>query len=114
MNFKMIASAALLALLPGCVMQTNVKDEPRQTVRFATARAAQVFYDAYRGPIEKRSISISFGLPYAYRTVPSDNVTFNVATRAADADHNGVITEKEANAFALSPMATDRRIADPF
>ena len=99
------ALAALLAgLAAGCVSHTTVKNEPRQSVRFASPEAAQNFYDAYLSgfsPTGKGTVAVYVPPPYWHRTVSSDNVRFNTAVQSADLDHNDVISDEEAQAFAV-------------
>ncbi len=98
------ALAVLLAgLAAGCVNHTTVKNEPRQSVRFGSPEAAQNFYDAYLAsfsPDGNGSVNIFVPPPYWHRTVTSDNVRFNAAVQAADADHDDVISDEEAQAYA--------------
>ncbi len=87
----------------GCVMYTSVKTEARQSVQFSSALAAQSFYDAYlaaASPTGHGSISIYLPPPYWHRTVPTDNIRFNAAIQSADVDHDGVISDEEAVAYA--------------
>ncbi len=84
-------------------LYTAVKDEPRRSFRFATAKATETFYVAYRAPYEEnRSIDVGIGLPYRQRTVESDNIRFNAAASRADTNQDGLITEKEASRFSES------------
>ena len=102
------ASALLCCLSMGCVRYTKINDEPRREVSFSSTPTAQTFYDAYAGvgsvkvkDGKKRSIKayIWFPLPYWQNTVKSENVKFNEAIQSADADHNGVVSQKEARAY---------------
>ncbi|MDB6078654.1 MAG: hypothetical protein JWO82_2401 [Akkermansiaceae bacterium] len=101
-----IGSTALAALgallLPGCVTYSTIKDEPRTEVRFVSAKATEVFYRAYRDPVpeKKHEIWVRLPLPYWQYSKDSDNIRFNRALQKADANRDGVITEKEAAAFA--------------
>jgi hypothetical protein len=95
--------ALIGCLTSGCVTHTTVKDEPRQGVRFSSAEAAQTFYDAYlyaASPKGHGSVTLSVPTPYWHRTVSTDNIHFNSAVRIADSNHDGIISEEEARAFA--------------
>lgn len=109
--FTLPALVALLGgLASGCVHHTTIRDEPRQSVRFGSAEAAQTFYDAYlasAGPKGQGSVNVYVPLPYWHNTVPTDNIRFNTAARSADGDHDGVISEEEARAFAAQKRADD-------
>lgn len=105
-----IATTLIICAISGCVTHTIVKNEPRKNIQFASAAAAQVFYEAYLNhyhPVWPDStnamihnVSVTIHLPYwQYRTV-SENVRFNRAVEAADADHDGIIAEAEAKAYA--------------
>ena len=114
MNSKLklpILAAALLAaaFATGCMNVTKIKydDAPRVAVRFATPQAEQTFYDAilaehfptdgYHG-----SLTLFVSPPFwiNHRTRQSSNVIFNAAAAEADLNHDAVITEDEADAFA--------------
>lgn len=99
-----LAGSTLLAgVMTGCVTHTTVKNEPRRSVRFASPEAAQNFYDAYLSgfsPSGKGSVAIYVPPPYWHRTVKSDDARFNAAVQAADADHNDVISDEEAQDYA--------------
>jgi hypothetical protein len=91
-----------IPLLVGCVAHNTVKDEPRRTVQFGSAHAAQAFYDAYlkfSHPTPKNSNSIYISLPYWHNTIVSENVRLNKALESADSDQNGTISEAEAEAY---------------
>ncbi len=99
--------ALLTCLMSGCVTHTAIKNEPRQSVRFSSPQAAQTFYDAYlsaNSPEGDGSVALFVALPYQHRTVSTDNVRFNSAVRTADSNHDGVISEKEARAFAAQKL----------
>ncbi len=117
MNMRVSISGTLftLALCSGCVMTSAVRDEPRAGVRFASAEAASVFYDAYiaqtytRVSGKGRELSIyvsSPPLPYHHIEYPTDNVLFNAAVAAADTNHDGTISMEEANAFSIKVKAS--------
>jgi len=95
--------ALFSCITSGCVTHTTVKDEPRQSVRFSSPEAAKTFYDAYlsaTSPKGHGSVSVYVPLPYWHRTVSTDNIRFNSAVQAADGNHDGIISEEEAHAFA--------------
>ena len=98
--------AILLILLSscGCVSTWAVRDEPRKSVQFATASAAQIFYDEYDRRNDTRprrsGVELSVPLPYEHVDYSSDNVRFNRAVTFVDKNHDGVITDDEALAYA--------------
>jgi hypothetical protein len=107
-----ITTALLIAAVSGCVTRAIVKNEPRKNIQFASVAAAQVFYEAYLNhthPVWPDStnavinnVSVTIHLPYwQYHTV-SENVRFNRAVEAADTNHDGVISEAEAQAYAMT------------
>ncbi|MFO1488584.1 MAG: hypothetical protein U1F65_08905 [Verrucomicrobiota bacterium] len=100
--------AALAGLAAGCVTRTTVKDAARQDIQFATPQAAKVFYDTYLAKTDpkKNSATLYVPLPYQHNTVETDNVRFNAAAHAADTNHDGIITEEEAQTFAAQSRAT--------
>jgi hypothetical protein len=90
-------------LTAGCVTHTTIKDESRQEMRFNSAEAAQMFYDAYLSagrPKGNGSVILSIPIPYHHRTVETDNVKFNAAAQRADEDLDGAISDEEATLFA--------------
>ena len=101
----------LIAGLTGCVTRVITKNEPRRQVSFASATAAQTFYDAYLAHYHSNwpstnavinNVSVSIHLPYwQYKNV-SANVRFNRAVEAADTSHDGTISEVEAQAYAMT------------
>jgi hypothetical protein len=106
MKKKSIAIPAIITLLccitSGCVTRTTVKDEPRQSVQFASAQAAQTFYDAYISHYYQSSaqLTVALPLPYTHSKLVSDDVRFNHAVQLADTNHDGIISESEAQAYA--------------
>ncbi len=103
MKTYLTTTALLTFLISGCVSHTTIKDEPRQKVRFSSAEAAQIFYDAYLSadsPKGRGSMSVFVALPYKHQTTSTDNVRFNSAVQTADINHNGLISKGEADAFA--------------
>lgn len=105
-----IGVALWLCLCVGCVSTSNVRNEPRQAVRFESAVGAQVFYQAYIEKTYTRAMwegpCVEIGLPlqppYQHREFLTDNVYFNAAVRAADANHDGVISDGEARRYSDS------------
>ena len=101
-----IVIVALVCAASGCVTRVTIKNEPRQQVKFASAQAAQTFYEAYlenyysvhgRGYV---NAGLNWQWPYEHRTITTDNVFFNTAARTADSDRDGVISEAEAAGYA--------------
>jgi hypothetical protein len=109
-KFTVAACAVLLAcLLSGCVTYATTKNEPRRNVGFASAEAAQTFYDAYlvreyqhyySTNAVSHSISIGLHLPYRQHKAITENVRFNRAVVMADTNHDGMISLAEAQAYA--------------
>jgi hypothetical protein len=87
----------------GCVSSASVRNEPRDTVRFASATGAQTFYEAYLARYYARPTQgyVAFGvpLPYEHHELKTDNVSFNAAVSVADVNHDGVISDEEARAY---------------
>jgi small ligand-binding sensory domain FIST len=109
MKKKLFLLALLGGLASGCVTAyTTVKDEPRQTVQFASGLAAQTFYDAYIRdnyvcPDEDHAnswVGLDTVPPYQRRKIETDNVLFNRAIEKADTNHDGIISEAEAQGYA--------------
>lgn len=98
----------LAAFVAGCATRTTVKDAARQNVQFTTPKATQVFYDTYRADTEPKgnSFALAVPLPYQHKTLATDNVRFNAAVKTADTNHDGIITEEEAQTFAAQSRAT--------
>ena len=99
---------ALLALDAGCVSATkySYQDAPKNNVQLASVTAASTFYDAMlakrfpaQGP-PHGMVTVYVPMPYHHVTRSSSNVLLNAATAQADANHDGVISEEEAQAFA--------------
>jgi hypothetical protein len=97
------------ALLTGCVDLTKISYEnsPRAEVQFASPKAEQIFYDAILaryfpadGPHHSLSLGMAPPVWYRHQTLKSSNVIFNQAVAAADTNHDGIITEDEALAYA--------------
>lgn len=112
-----IAIPTIIACLTsGCVSTYyNVKDEPRQKVRFISTEAAQTFYDAMLSENSPRGNGIlSFGVavPYRREILSTHNVRFNSAIQSADSNGDRMISEKEARAYAarvLTPKLAEGR-----
>lgn len=108
---RCILAAVITTSATRCVSITKLPlaDEPRRQVRFESNAAMETFHDgllARRFPREGRYSSISFGItPYNPSTRSPSNVAFNQAVISADTNHNGTISEREANAYAASPAA---------
>ena len=107
MNKSRILAAFFLIplLLTGCITSRTIKTEPRQSVTFASTHAAQTFYDTYLAlnhPSEQGKGDVSFGfpLPYQHYTVRTENVRFNEAVKTADTNHDGIISDTEADTYA--------------
>lgn len=87
-----------------CITHVVIKDEARQRLRFSSATSAQTFYDAYlavASPTPKDSLTVSL-LPYWKESSYTDNVHFNEAARTADTNHNRMISDTEAKAYAVA------------
>lgn len=102
----------MLALLSGlsssCVSHITYKDEPRQRIRFGNAQAAQTFYECLflpDGPKRHGAVSVGVPLPYGHRTISTENTRFNAAIQKADSNHDKIISESEARAFAAKQSA---------
>ena len=109
MNLSAIARyslTALLVALPSCTSVQVVEKAPRIPVRFATAKAADTFYQALIAKIspgnDQSSVTVGVFMtpPYRHTRVPSDDLQFNNAATLADRDGNGVISLSEAQAYA--------------
>jgi hypothetical protein len=109
-KFALAVYAALLAcLMCGCVTCVTTKNEPRKSVRFTSAEAAQTFYEAYleheyqhyhSTNAVSHVVSIGLHSPYWQSTAITENVRFNRAVEMADTNHDGVISEAEAEGYA--------------
>src|SRR4029450_7186784 len=103
-----------LAMCSGCVSTWAVKNEPRDSVRFASGAGAQTFYEAYLGenytPPEGSGFGVGVRLPYEHRDYLTDNVYFNQAVRAADTNHDELITDEEARAYGQSVQPSKRAL----
>jgi hypothetical protein len=111
------ATLTLIALFSltasGCVTRSVVKDEARQQVRFASAEAAQAFYETYLAvyypPRAGDSVALAVTMPYRQERHSTDNVFFNAAVRSADSNRDGVISEDEARAYGESAKRWTQR-----
>ena len=101
--FGGVVATLLGFVVGGCVSTASVRNEPRESVRFTSATAAQTFYEAYLVRYYSRPtqgyVALGGPLPYEHRELKTDNVSFNAAVRVADADHDSVISDEEALAY---------------
>jgi hypothetical protein len=116
-SLRLVSPTACLlpaALLTGCVGMAKISydDAPRSPVQFASPQAERIFYDAILaqrfptdGPHHQVSLNLTPPIWYHHWTVKSANVIFNQAAAAADTNHDGIITEDEALAFAKKQEA---------
>ena len=102
MKILLFTILVLTGLSVGCVSVTTVKDEPRKSVLFASQKAAETFYRTYLADTHtaRGSFNVFIPPPYWRYKVPSENVQFNDAIRRADRNSDGIISEKEANAYS--------------
>jgi hypothetical protein len=106
MNRSVLIIALLGCIATGCVTSyTTVKDEPRVSVHFASAQAAQTFYEAYikdnyAPSPEDRGPGLSVEAGFERRKLKTDNVLFNEAVREAGTNQDGIISEAEAQAYS--------------
>lgn len=106
----LIATLGLLALgaSTGCISthETVYSDEPRAKVSFASDKAGRIFYETLshtpegRQRTEKHTEVSLILIDVDRRTVTGPNHLFNEAVAFCDTDHDGVITEAEAEIFA--------------
>src|SRR3954470_4244333 len=103
-KYLIIPTAIVLMSMPGCVTRTTAKNEPRQSVHFSSEQAVETFYEAYLAisyPSDKQNVvAVWIGLPYTHRKISTENVHFNQAIQLADSDHDGIISDDEAQAYA--------------
>lgn len=106
----LIATLGLLALgaSTGCISthETVYSDAPRAKITFASDKAGRVFYETLsRAPEERQrtekhtEVSLIL-IDVDRRTVTGPNHIFNEAVAFCDTDHDGVITETEAEIFS--------------
>ena len=115
-NIPAIIILLLASLLAGCisVRSTSYSDVERVKVSFASERAGRLFYETVsRLPHEEREESkndVSLILINVERkTITGPNRFFNEAVARCDTDHDGIITEEEAQIFASSTKALSNR-----
>jgi hypothetical protein len=109
----LLAGAMASAFLTGCAGTTfSYQDAPPTPVQFESMKAEQTFYNAilakYFPAFDGRANEFSSNLlevGWDHEIRQSSNVIFNEAVAAADTDHNNVITEAEANAYAATLAA---------
>jgi len=103
-KYLIIPTAMALISMPGCVTRTTAKNEPRQSVHFSSERAVETFYEAYLAssyPSDKQNaVAVWIGLPYTHRKISTENVYFNRAVQSADSNHDGIISDDEAQVYA--------------
>lgn len=106
----LLSSFCLLALgaTSGCISthETVYSDLARSKVTFASEKAGRVFYEALartpesRQRTEKHTEVNLILIDVDHRTVAGPNRLFNEAVAFADTNHDGEITEIEADIFA--------------
>jgi hypothetical protein len=103
-KYLIIPTAIALVATPGCVTHTTFKNEARQSVHFSSGQAAETFYEAYLAasyPSDQRNMTAFWiGLPYTQRKISTENVYFNRAVQSADSNHDGIISDAEAQDYA--------------
>ena len=115
-NIPAIIILMLASALAGCISSrsTSYSDVERVKVSFASERAGRLFYETLsRLPHEEREESkndVSLILINVERkTITGPNRFFNEAVARCDTDHDGIITEEEAQIFASSTKALSNR-----
>lgn len=114
----LLASLGLLALgaSAGCISthETIYSYAPRTKIAFASDKAGRLFYETLsRAPdarkrTEKHTEVSLLLIDVDRRTVTGPNQAFNEAVAFCDTDHDGVITETEAEIFSHAwPTAKD-------
>lgn len=106
----LLISFGLLALgaNSGCIShtETSYTEPARAKIAFVTEKAGRVFYEALqrtpdaRRRTEKHTEINLILIDIENRVVTGPNAIFNKAVAFADTDHNGEITETEADIFA--------------
>ena len=103
---------SIAGALSGCISSrsTSYTDVDRVKVSFASERAGRLFYETLsRLPHEQREESkheLSLILiDLERRTITGPNRFFNDAVARCDTDHDGTITEEEAQIFSSSVKA---------
>ncbi|HTB62523.1 MAG TPA: hypothetical protein VK737_02950 [Opitutales bacterium] len=101
-------------LLSGCALtKTTYDDAPLNSTKFESTQASQTFYNAlFASHYPARhdppktdsvySVAIALPLDFGHHTVDSYRVMLNEAMTTADTNHDGVISEAEASAYAVS------------
>jgi hypothetical protein len=101
-------------LLSGCALtKTTYEDAPLNSAKFESTQASQTFYNALfasRYPARHDppktdnvySVALDFPFDFGHHTVDSYRVMLNEAMAAADTNHDGVISEAEASAYAAT------------
>ena len=112
-SIRHLSTIALLCCCSSCVTYTKYKDETRMQVSFSSTSTAQTFYDAYASvgsPVGNGSVvaKIPRPIPYWQMTKDTENTKFNAAVRMADTNHDHIISQKEARAYAAT-VAADRK-----
>ena len=112
-SIRHLSTIALLCCCSSCVTYTKYKDETRMKVSFSSTSTAQIFYDAYASvgsPVGNGSVvaKIPQPIPYWQTTKDTENTKFNAAVRMADTNHDHIISQKEARAYAAT-VAEDRK-----
>jgi hypothetical protein len=112
-SIRHLSTIALLCSCSSCVTYTKYNDETRMKVSFSSTSTAQTFYDAYASvgsPVGKGCIvaSIPLSFPYRQMTKDTENTKFNAAVQMADINHDHIISQKEARAYAAT-IAADRK-----
>jgi len=115
-----LGGGAVLGLLfSGCTMsKTTYEDAPLAAVKFESVQASQTFYNAILAgyfPVQEdgskqsndysANLDVPMPLWVKHDTTESYRVIVNEAVAKADVNHDGVITEAEAEAFAAEGAA---------
>ena len=119
-SLKSLVPAALLGVtllaVAGCISshETVYADTPRTKISFASDKAGRVFYETLSRSHESRSRTEKHTevnlilIDVEQRTVAGPNHLFNEAVAYCDTDHDGVITETEADIFSSAWPKTAR------
>lgn len=97
-----------LGVNSGCISHTvtSYSEPSRVKISFATEKAGRVFHEAVQRTPDSRRRTESHTevnlilIDIENRVVTGPNALFNKAVAFADTDHNGEITETEADIFA--------------
>ena len=114
-SIRHLSTIALLCCCSSsCVVYTKYKDETRMKVSFSSTSTAQTFYDAYASvgsPVGNGSVvaRIPRPIPYLQMTTDTENTKFNAAVRMADTNHDRIIAQKEARAYAATVAANRKQ-----